>query len=137
MRHVIRHGRKQVASLGVPPGQRSRKARYTTWVIELPRVSQACAFSATVPEADADRGTDVVHGALVIARQEEQRRSELELGALAEVYRAASADRTVRDVVDVVTGSAAVGQPFRQLHAGTRDEVLAFVLPAVLTDRAR
>jgi DNA-binding CsgD family transcriptional regulator len=74
----------------------------------------------------------VALGALVIARQEELRRSELELGALAEVYRATSAGRTVRDVVDVVTGSAAVGQRFRQLHAGAREEVLAFVLPDVL-----
>ncbi len=66
----------------------------------------------------------VALGALVVERQEDLRRAQHELGALAEAYRGTALDRTVSDVVDVVLGSQAVAQRFAQLQRSARHEIL-------------
>lgn len=73
----------------------------------------------------------VAIGALLVQRQNEMRLAEIELSSLDELYRAATADRGVTDVVDVVRGPDAIRQRFEQLQLGAREEVLAFVKPPV------
>ena len=66
-------------------------------------------------------------GALVVERQEELRKAQLELTALTERYRGAAGDRSVSDVVDVVRGSQAVGQRFHQLQRTAKREMQMLV----------
>jgi sugar-specific transcriptional regulator TrmB/DNA-binding CsgD family transcriptional regulator len=73
----------------------------------------------------------VALGSLIVQREEEIRRAELELGRLTERYRAAMADRTATDVIDVVHGAQAVAQRFAQLQRGASREVLALVKSSV------
>lgn len=74
----------------------------------------------------------VALAALVVQRQEELRRAEVDIAALTEKYRQAEADRGVGDVVDVVFGVQAVAQRFLQLQAAARREVLGFSKAEVL-----
>lgn len=73
----------------------------------------------------------VALGALLVQRQNEMRLAEVELGSLEELYRKASVERSETDVVDVVSGPAAIRQRLEQLQLGARREVLAFVKPPV------
>lgn len=73
----------------------------------------------------------VALGSLVRERQEDLRRAEAELDVLMEQYRGASAQRTVTDVIDVVTGTEAVAQRFGQLQRSATTEVLALVRSGV------
>jgi sugar-specific transcriptional regulator TrmB/DNA-binding CsgD family transcriptional regulator len=66
-------------------------------------------------------------GAMLLQRQNELRLAELELGSLAELYRAASAGRGVAEVVDVILGAPALRQRLEQLQLGARKEVMTFV----------
>ena len=66
-------------------------------------------------------------GALVVERQAELRKAQLELTALTERYRGAAGDRSVSDVVDVVRGSQAVGQRFHQLQRTAKREMQMLV----------
>ncbi|MEU7572185.1 helix-turn-helix domain-containing protein [Micromonospora sp. NPDC049240] len=66
-------------------------------------------------------------GALLLQRQNELRLAELELGSLAELYRAASAGRGVAEVVDVIIGVPALRQRLEQLQLGAKSEVMTFV----------
>lgn len=84
------------------------------------------ATSTAGPEHYVASPPAVALGALLLERQQELKHAELELHALADRYRNAS-DRTVTDVVDVVTGQAAVAQRFAQIQRSARSEVLAFV----------
>jgi sugar-specific transcriptional regulator TrmB len=70
-------------------------------------------------------------GSLIVQREEEIRRAQLELGRLAEQYRDAITERTVTDVIDVVHGAQAVAQRFAQLQRGASKEVLALVKSSV------
>lgn len=74
----------------------------------------------------------VALAALVVQRQEELRRAEVDIAALAETYRQTEADRGVGDVVDVVFGAQAVTQRFLQLQAAARQEVLGFAKAEVI-----
>lgn len=123
--------RPSVEAADLVPGCAADLDRARALLVDL-EVRGLVARSGTSAERYVASPPTVALGALVLAREEELRRAELELGDLAEAYRTASAGRTVRDVVDVVTGTAAVGQRFRQLQAGARDEVMAFVLPDVV-----
>lgn len=73
----------------------------------------------------------VALGSLVRDRQDDLNRARSELEALTEQYRGAAAQRTVTDVIDVVTGQEAVAQRFAQLQRSARREVLAFVRSGV------
>jgi predicted transcriptional regulator len=73
----------------------------------------------------------VALGSLIVQRQEEIRRAQLELGSLTERYRGAAAERTHTDVIDVVRGPQAVAQRFAQLQRGAKREVLALVKSTV------
>jgi len=75
---------------------------------------------------------DLALGSLIVDRQEDIRRAQLELGRLTEAYRGAISDRTDTQVVDVVHGRQAVAQRFAQLQRGATREVLALVKSSVV-----
>jgi sugar-specific transcriptional regulator TrmB len=66
-------------------------------------------------------------GSLIVQRQDDIRRAQLELNALTELYRGAAAERTHTDVIDVVRGRQAVAQHVAQLQRGAKREVCALV----------
>ncbi|MGW1721977.1 helix-turn-helix domain-containing protein [Streptomyces sp. NPDC002306] len=69
----------------------------------------------------------VALGALLTQRRHELEKAELAAALLAEEYRAAAAEPAVHDLVEVVTGAAAVAQRFLQLQLGASEEVCALV----------
>ncbi|MFI5820880.1 helix-turn-helix domain-containing protein [Streptomyces rishiriensis] len=69
----------------------------------------------------------VALGALLTHQRHELDKAELAAALLAEEYRAAAAEPAVHDLVEVVTGAAAVAQRFLQLQLGASDEVCALV----------
>ncbi|MFE0176568.1 helix-turn-helix domain-containing protein [Streptomyces sp. NPDC059002] len=69
----------------------------------------------------------VALGALLTQQRHELEKAELAATLLAEEYRAQAAEPTVHDLVEVVTGAAAVSQRFLQLQLGASDEVCALV----------
>ncbi len=70
-------------------------------------------------------------GSLIVQRQEDIRRAEVELAGLVEAYRAGASERMLTDVIDVVSGPQAVAQRFGQLQRGARHEVLALIRSTV------
>ncbi|MGW2045804.1 helix-turn-helix domain-containing protein [Streptomyces sp. NPDC001858] len=69
----------------------------------------------------------VALGALLTQQRHELEKAELAAALLAEEYRAAAAEPSVHDLVEVVTGAAAVAQRFLQIQLGASDEVCALV----------
>ncbi|MGX1668757.1 winged helix-turn-helix transcriptional regulator [Streptomyces sp. NPDC055400] len=69
----------------------------------------------------------VALGALLTQQRHELEKAELAAALLAEEYRAQAAEPAVHDLVEVVTGAAAVAQRFLQLQLGATDEVCALV----------
>ncbi|MFE2417378.1 helix-turn-helix transcriptional regulator [Streptomyces hokutonensis] len=69
----------------------------------------------------------VALGALLTQQRHELEKAELAAALLAEEYRAAAAKTAVHDLVEVVTGAAAVTRRFLQLQLGASDEVCALV----------
>ncbi|CAM5517359.1 TrmB family transcriptional regulator [Streptomyces aurantiogriseus] len=69
----------------------------------------------------------VALGALLTQRRHELEQAELAAALLAEEYRAAAAEPSVHDLVEVVTGAAAVAQRFLQIQLGASEEVCALV----------
>jgi hypothetical protein len=69
----------------------------------------------------------VALGALLIQQRHELEQAELASALLAEEYRAEASEPEVHDLVEVVTGSAAVTQRFHQLQLGAASEVCALV----------
>lgn len=74
----------------------------------------------------------VALGSLIVQRQDEIRRAQLELVRLTEQYRGAASERTPSDVIDVVRGPQAVAQRFAQLQRGASTEVIALVKAGVV-----
>jgi sugar-specific transcriptional regulator TrmB/DNA-binding CsgD family transcriptional regulator len=70
-------------------------------------------------------------GSLIVQREREIRRAQLELEELTKQYRATAAGRTGVDTVDVVLGPAAVADRFAQIQRGASTEVLALVKASV------
>jgi predicted transcriptional regulator len=85
------------------------------------------ARSMATPEHFVASPPAVALGSLIVQRQEDVRRAQLELAELTEQYRGSAAERTVNDVVDVVQGPQAVAQRFGQLQRGARRQVQALV----------
>ncbi|MCM8549380.1 TrmB family transcriptional regulator [Streptomyces sp. STCH 565 A] len=79
----------------------------------------------------------VALGALLTRQRHELEKAELAAALLAEEYRAAASEPAVHDLVEVVTGGAAVAQRLLQLQLqlGAHDEVCALVTgdPVVVT----
>lgn len=73
----------------------------------------------------------VALGSLVRERQDDINRARSELDALTEQYRGAAAQRTVTDVIDVVTGAEAVAQRFAQMQRSARTEVQGLIRSGV------
>ncbi|MFJ3892272.1 helix-turn-helix domain-containing protein [Streptomyces sp. NPDC090083] len=69
----------------------------------------------------------VALGALLTQRRHELEKAELAAALLAEEYRATAAEPAVHDLVEVVTGAAAVSSRFLQLQLGATEEVRALV----------
>ncbi|MFI7293853.1 helix-turn-helix domain-containing protein [Streptomyces sp. NPDC050121] len=69
----------------------------------------------------------VALGALLTQQRHELEKAELAAALLAEEYRAAGAEPAVHDLVEVVTGAAAVAQRFLQIQLGASEEVCALV----------
>ncbi|WP_427919176.1 helix-turn-helix transcriptional regulator [Streptomyces sp. cg40] len=69
----------------------------------------------------------VALGALLTQQRHELEKAELTAALLAEEYRATAAETAVHDLVEVVTGAAAVTRRFLQLQLGASDEVCALV----------
>ncbi|MFF9281629.1 helix-turn-helix domain-containing protein [Streptomyces griseosporeus] len=69
----------------------------------------------------------VALGALLTQQRHELEQAELAAALLAEEYRAAATEPAVHDLVEVVTGAAAVAQRFLQLQLGAGEEVCALV----------
>lgn len=69
----------------------------------------------------------VALGALLTQQRHELEKAELAATLLAEEYRAQATEPTVHDLVEVVTGAAAVSQRFLQLQLGASAEVCALV----------
>ncbi|BCL26769.1 helix-turn-helix domain-containing protein [Streptomyces aurantiacus] len=69
----------------------------------------------------------VALGALLTQRRHELDQAELTAALLAEEYRAQATEPAAHDLVEVVTGAAAVAQRFLQLQLGASDEVCALV----------
>ncbi|CAL9564205.1 hypothetical protein SUDANB58_04704 [Streptomyces sp. enrichment culture] len=69
----------------------------------------------------------VALGALLTRQRHELEKAELAAALLAEEYRAAAAEPAAHDLVEVVTGAAAVAQRFLQLRLGAGEEVCALV----------
>ncbi|QDQ14384.1 helix-turn-helix transcriptional regulator [Streptomyces spectabilis] len=69
----------------------------------------------------------VALGALLTQRRHELEQAELAATLLAEEFRGRAAEPTVHDLVEVVTGAAAVSQRFLQLQLGASREVCALV----------
>jgi sugar-specific transcriptional regulator TrmB len=69
----------------------------------------------------------VALGALLARQRHELEKAELAAALLAQEYRAAAAEPAVHDLVEVVTGAAAVAQRFLQLQLGASEEVCALV----------
>lgn len=73
----------------------------------------------------------VALGALVVQRQQELRRAEMDLESLGGLYHQGVADRGSGDVIDVVSGAQAVAQRFAQLQQAARREVQVMVKTGV------
>ncbi|MEU5716888.1 helix-turn-helix domain-containing protein [Streptomyces sp. NPDC020403] len=69
----------------------------------------------------------VALGALLTQQRHELEQAELASALLAEEYRAEAAEPAVHDLVEVVTGAAAVAHRFHQLQLGATSEVCALV----------
>jgi sugar-specific transcriptional regulator TrmB len=69
----------------------------------------------------------VALGALLTQRRHELEKAELAAALLAKEYRAAAAEPAVHDLVEVVSGAAAVAQRFLQIQLGAGEEVCALV----------
>ncbi|QNS03467.1 helix-turn-helix transcriptional regulator [Streptomyces xanthii] len=69
----------------------------------------------------------VALGALLTQRRHELDKAELAAAMLAEEFRAQDAQPAVHDLVEVVTGAAAVSQRFLQIQLGAAEEVCALV----------
>jgi sugar-specific transcriptional regulator TrmB/DNA-binding CsgD family transcriptional regulator len=100
-------------------------------VVEALEHKGLVARSMTTPGHFVAAPPGVALGSLIVQRQEDIRRAELELAALAEVYRGAVAEKTEGDVLEVVQGRQAVAQRFGQLQRGATREVLALVKSTV------
>ncbi|HEX6148715.1 helix-turn-helix domain-containing protein [Nocardioides sp.] len=85
------------------------------------------ARSVASPDQYVATPPDLALGSLIVDRQQDIRRAQLELNALTELYRGAASARTHTDVIDVVRGRQAVAQHFAQLQRGARREVCALV----------
>ncbi|ORT58032.1 helix-turn-helix domain-containing protein [Streptomyces sp. CB03238] len=75
----------------------------------------------------------VALGALLTRQRHGLEQAERAAAALAREYRAEAAERSVHDLVEVVTGAAAVAHRLRQLQLGATEEVCALVTDGPVT----
>ena len=69
----------------------------------------------------------VALGALITERRDALRTAELALARFAEEHRAAIADRSIGELIEVVTGVDAIRHRFLQVQHAARDQVRTFV----------
>ncbi|NUT18682.1 MAG: hypothetical protein HOV77_05820 [Hamadaea sp.] len=88
------------------------------------------ARSTATPSHYVAAPPDVALGSLIVQRQDDIGRAQLEIMRLAEQYRTEAAARSDVDVVDVVRGRQAIAQRFAQLQRSAKTEVRALLKPA-------
>ncbi|HEV3174252.1 MAG TPA: TrmB family transcriptional regulator [Actinocrinis sp.] len=94
-------------------------------LVELGLVTrQAATGNGDVAGAYAAAPPAVALGALLAEHRYALHKAELALAALAESYRSAAADRSSRDLVEVVCGAEAVLQRFEQVQRGAVHELM-------------
>ncbi|GAA4089226.1 helix-turn-helix transcriptional regulator [Nonomuraea soli] len=79
---------------------------------------------------------DLALRAMLVARRDELRRSELAINELTELYRRTAGSRAPGDLIEVVIGSDATRQRFEQLQLGAEREVMAFVTAPTVVQSA-
>ncbi|MEU2616337.1 helix-turn-helix domain-containing protein [Micromonospora sp. NPDC007271] len=103
---------------------------------QLPEATVRAALSQLVADGLVKRTPDgefsaappaVALGALISERREGLRSAELALVTLAEEHRAAMADRSISELIEVVTGVDAVRHRFAQVQHAARTQVRNFV----------
>ena len=104
----------------------ARGERDTEGALRRPEQHGLAARSPARPGRWVAAPPGVALGALLTRQRHELGRAELAAALLAEEYRAA-AEPPVHDLVEVVTGAAAVDQRVLQLRLGANDEVCALV----------
>jgi len=116
-------------------------ARVGTRAVEAVRLLTALERKGLVARSSQHAGRYVASpptvalAALAVQRQEELRRAQVEIAALAEVYRNTGSERSVSDVIDVVHGPQAIADRFAQLQMSATHEVATLIKsdPAVVT----
>ncbi|GLZ75868.1 hypothetical protein Afil01_06750 [Actinorhabdospora filicis] len=87
--------------------------------------------AAGLVSRDADRylaaPPEIALRSLLVRRRDELGRAETAMAELTELFRASSSGRSVRDLVEVVTGVDGVRQRFAQLQSGAAKDLRAFV----------
>ena len=128
--------------VGAPSGSATELAEAVGLdALTAARVLAALESKGLVARASSDQERFVASppavalGAMLVQRQEELRRAQVEMAELAGLYRGADARRDVADVVDVVHGPDAIAQRFAQMQysARTRVETLVRRDAAVVT----
>ncbi|GGN78419.1 hypothetical protein GCM10010112_52190 [Actinoplanes lobatus] len=88
----------------------------------------ACGLvKSTLDGAYAAAPPAVALGAMISERQAELRSAELALVTLAEEHRKAMADRTISELIEVITGVEAIRHRFAQIQHAARTQVRSFV----------
>ncbi|MGH3653958.1 MAG: helix-turn-helix domain-containing protein [Glutamicibacter sp.] len=85
------------------------------------------ARSVAAPEHFNASPPELALGSLIVDQQQELRKAELELHALAEMFHKSATGRAGVDVIDIVRGPQAVAQHFAQLQRGAKRSVWAMV----------
>lgn len=83
--------------------------------------------SAATPDRFTASPPELALGSMIVERQQEIRRAELELHSLNDLFRQAAAGRVGTDIIDIVRGPQAVAQHFAQLQRGARRTIAAMV----------
>jgi len=125
-RHLVQRSPRSAAEVGEATGLNELRANQLLGALEakgLVARATGGGFVASPPS--------VALGALMVQRQQELRRAELDLETLNGLYREGVSQRGTGDVVDVVRGSKAVAQRFGQLQQAARREVAVLVKAGV------
>lgn len=120
--------------VGAPSGTAAELAETVGFdALDVARVLASLESKGLVARASSDQERYVASppavalGAMLVQRQEELRRAQVEMTELAGLYRGAVARREVGDVVDVVHGPGAIAQRFAQLQYSARTSIQTLV----------
>ncbi len=127
-RHLVQLPSASAADLA---GRLRADAPHVLAALDALETMGLAARSVAIPDHYTAAPPELALGSLIVDRQQDIRRAELELHSLTELFRSAAAERTHTDVIDVVRGRQAVAQHFAQLQRGATREICTFVKPEV------